>query len=86
MLESLWTLDLVSRNTNVSHTAVLKPLAAGYFNMSWASINYQSPENKMIVSACFVCLTHDSLPTLCILSVCVAGVQQCSRGSAGYVL
>lgn len=42
--------DFLSRNTNVTHTVVLRPRSAGYFNMSWASVNYQSPEKKQIVS------------------------------------
>lgn len=40
--------DRINANANVTHTVVLRPLAAGFFNMSWASINYQSPESKSI--------------------------------------
>ena len=47
------------RNTNVSHVVIMRPLTAGFFNMSWANVNYYSPENKQIVSVLIVCLVSN---------------------------
>uniref|UniRef100_A0A3Q1C8D9 Translocon-associated protein subunit beta n=1 Tax=Amphiprion ocellaris TaxID=80972 RepID=A0A3Q1C8D9_AMPOC len=48
MLNVKW--DRIAPASNVSHTVVLRPLKAGYFNFTSASISYLAQEGGQVVS------------------------------------
>lgn len=57
----LFSLTLALRASNVSHTVVLRPLKAGYFNFTSATITYLAQEGgQVVVSWLFI----GSLPKL----------------------
>ncbi|KAI1229889.1 hypothetical protein IHE44_0010594 [Lamprotornis superbus] len=41
--------SVVNRASNVSHTVVLRPLKAGYFNFTSATITYLAQEGAQVV-------------------------------------
>ena len=51
---------LLFRNSNVSHMVIMKPNAAGYYNVSWAKVTYSSPESSEQVSLVHCHLGHST--------------------------
>jgi translocon-associated protein subunit beta len=43
LLSTSW--ERIPNNGNVTHTVILRPLSAGMYNISWASLNYVADEN-----------------------------------------
>lgn len=62
----------------------MRPRTAGFFNMSWASVKYYSPEHKLTVSV-ILSRVSGMMETLC-LHLCLDGLQQCSWCSASDLL
>ena len=48
-IDSVVTLTLDPRASNVSHTVVLRPLKAGYFNFTSATVSYLAQEGGQVV-------------------------------------
>lgn len=38
--------DKIAPNSNVSHLVIMKPNAAGFYNVSWAKVTYSSADNN----------------------------------------
>ncbi|XP_059727422.1 translocon-associated protein subunit beta isoform X2 [Haemorhous mexicanus] len=63
MLSVKW--DRIAPASNVSHTVVLRPLKAGYFNFTSATITYLAQEGaQVVVSGCFMGSLQTHLTTL----------------------
>ena len=51
----------------MTHMVIMKPLQAGVFNMSWASVSYVGPVGETKVCVCVCVSLPPSLPTLVIV-------------------
>ena len=64
-IDSVATLTLgIPRASNVSHTVVLRPLKAGYFNFTSATVSYLAQEGgQVVVSSMYLRLFCGTGPT-----------------------
>uniref|UniRef100_A0A7N6BWQ5 Signal sequence receptor, beta n=1 Tax=Anabas testudineus TaxID=64144 RepID=A0A7N6BWQ5_ANATE len=65
MLNVKW--DRIAPASNVSHTVVLRPLKAGYFNFTYASVSYLAQEGGQVVVRPVDCLQRSEKSGLLLL-------------------